>query len=138
MSTEKTDPKNIVKRRDYEDKIEDFAEIYDLIEQKLIEAGVADPSEEHVMCAMEQVLMAFSASECKEQYDLDQQQHEMDEPLEPIEKTPPSGPERRAGPNSQKFFFSHNSTPIETAHNGDIYEVESGELPFNRGIHRTR
>ena len=86
MSTEKTahiaDPKDIVKRREYEDKIEVFAEIYDLIEQQLIEAGNAHPSEKCIMYAMEQVLMAFCAAECEEQSDLDQQQHELEDSLE--------------------------------------------------------
>lgn len=37
--------------------------------------------------------------------------------------------------NSQKFFFSKNSNPIQTVHYGDVYELKSKQLRFNRYVY---
>jgi hypothetical protein len=40
-----------------------------------------------------------------------------------------------ASSNSQKFFMSSNSSPIETVHAGDVYQLNDKNLPFNRRIY---
>ena len=40
--------------------------------------------------------------------------------------------QNKVSENSQKFFFSRNSTPVPTVHNGDVYQIKENKIPFNR------